>query len=461
MSVQTDARADAQPYDADPFDRIPPQDLDSEQSTLGGMLLSKNAIGEVTEVLRRGSEAFYKPAHQIIYEAILDLYGKGEPADPITVAGYLTKTGDINKIGGAAYLHSLVQTVPTAANAEYYAELVYEAAVARQLVEAGTRITQIGYQRRGEASELVDAAQAEVFGIAESATEDTLLHADVGMDATVDGIEAAGRLEKGELTGKPTGFKDLDELTNGFQDGQFIVVAGRPAMGKSTLALDFARAVAIENGGHAAYFSLEMNRTELQQRLLSAEGSVGLHKIRNGNMDDAAWSRVAQAKERVRKGGLYVDDAADLTMMSIRTKARRLKQQGKLDMVIVDYLQLMQMGTSRRAESRQQEVADMSRSMKLLAKELGIPVVALSQLNRGPEQRTEKKPMVSDLRESGAIEQDADVVILLHREDAYEKESPRAGEADIIVGKHRNGPTATITVAFQGHYSRFVDMART
>jgi len=460
MSVQTDARHDAEAYEPDPFERIPPQDLDSEQSVLGGMLLSKDAIGEVAEIMRDG-KGFYKPAHQTIYAAILELYGKGEPADPITVAAHLTKTGDINKVGGASYLHTLVQTVPTAANAAYYSELVHDAAVARSLVEAGTRITQIGYQRGGDASELVDAAQAEVFNIAEQATEDTLLHADVGLDDTVDAIDAASKRDPEQLTGQPSGFTDLDSLTDGFQSGQMIVVAGRPAMGKSTLALDFARAVSIKHGGHAAYFSLEMSRREIHQRLLSAEGSVGLHNIRGGTLDEPAWGRLAKAKTKVANSGLYIDDSPDLTLMSIRTKARKLKQRGRLDLLVVDYLQLMQMGTARKAESRQQEVADMSRSLKMLAKELGIPVVALSQLNRGPEQRTDKKPMMSDLRESGAIEQDADMVILLHREDAYEKETARAGEADIIVGKHRNGPTATITVAFQGHYSRFVDMAQT
>jgi replicative DNA helicase len=232
-------------------------------------------------------------------------------------------------------------------------------------------------------------------------------------------------------------------------------------MGKSTLGLDIARAASLKYGRTSAFFSLEMSRKELHMRLLSAEGSVALHHIRSGQLDEAAWSRMAKAKARVDAGNLLLDDSPELTAMSIRTKARRLKQRGKLDLVVIDYLQLLQYGGGRRPESRQQEVSDISRQLKLMAKELEVPVIALSQLNRGPEQRTDKKPQVSDLRESGSLEQDADVVILLHREDQYEKESPRAGEADLIVGKHRNGPTAIITTAFQGHYSRFVDMAQT
>ncbi|NEE34134.1 replicative DNA helicase, partial [Streptomyces sp. SID7982] len=280
------------------------------------------------------------------------------------------------------------------------------------------------------------------------------------MEGALDEIEAIGS-RSGEMTGVPTGFTDLDALTNGMHPGQMIVIAARPAMGKSTLALDFARAASIKNNLPSVIFSLEMGRNEIAMRLLSAEARVALHHMRSGTMTDEDWTRLARRMPEVSAAPLYIDDSPNLSMMEIRAKCRRLKQRNDIKLVIIDYLQLMQAGGSKRSESRQQEVSDMSRNLKLLAKELEVPVIALSQLNRGPEQRTDKKPMVSDLRESGSIEQDADMVILLHREDAYEKESPRAGEADIIVGKHRNGPTATITVAFQGHYSRFVDMAQT
>jgi replicative DNA helicase len=441
------------------FDRLPPQELEAEQSVLGGMLLSKDAIADVVSVLH--AEDFYKPVHETIFRTILDLYAKGEPADPITVSAELTKRGEITKVGGAPYLHTLVQSVPTAANAEYYAEIVYEAAVARRLVEAGTEIASSGYRREGDAEGLVEAAQARVHAVARQRGGDSTRHASDGLDNTFDAIEAAGRRGPGELTGVPTGFLDLDSLTEGFQPGQVILIAGRPAMGKSTLGLDIARSASIRHHLHTVVYSLEMSRAELQLRLLSAEGPVALHHLRSGSVTEDDWTRMARAKDRIDASHLYLDDSPELTAMTIRTKARRLKQQGKLDLVVIDYLQLLQHGGGRRVESRQQEVSDISRHLKLMAKELEVPVIALCQLNRGPEHRTDKKPQVSDLRESGSLEQDADVVILLHREDQYNEGTARMGEADIIVGKHRNGPTARITVAFQGHYSRFVDMAKT
>ncbi|GAA0469502.1 replicative DNA helicase [Streptomyces olivaceiscleroticus] len=440
------------------FERVPPQDLDAEQSVLGGMLLSKDAIADVVEVLK--GHDFYRPAHELVYQAILDLYAKGEPADPITVAAELTKRGEIGRVGGASYLHTLVQSVPTAANAEYYAEIVHERAVLRRLVEAGTKITQMGYAADGDVDEIVNSAQAEIYAVTEQRTSEDYLPLGDIMEGALDEIEAIGS-RQGQMTGVPTGFSDLDSLTNGLHPGQMIVVAARPAMGKSTLALDFARACSIKHNMPSVIFSLEMGRNEIAMRLLSAEARVALHHMRSGAMTDEDWTRLARRMPDVSAAPLFIDDSPNLSMMEIRAKCRRLKQRQDLKLVVIDYLQLMQSGGSKRVESRQQEVSDMSRNLKLLAKELELPVIALSQLNRGPEQRTDKKPQVSDLRESGSIEQDADMVILLHREDAYEKESPRAGEADIIVGKHRNGPTATITVAFQGHYSRFVDMAQT
>ncbi|WP_236073616.1 replicative DNA helicase [Streptomyces tardus] len=442
-------------YPGSAFERVPPQDPAAEQSVLGGMLLSKDAIADVVEVLK-GAD-FYKPAHETVYQAILDLYAKGEPADPITVADELTKRGELAKVGGNGYLMSLVQAVPTAANAEYYAEIVHERAVLRRLVEAGTRITQMGYAADGDVDDIVNSAQSEIYQVTEQRTsEDYHPLVDI-MEGALDEIEAIGS-RSGQMSGVPTGFADLDSLTNGLHPGQMIVIAARPAMGKSTLALDFARACSIKSNLPSVIFSLEMGRNEIAMRLLSAEARVALHHMRSGSMTDEDWNRVARQMPQVTDAPLYIDDSPNLSMMEIRAKCRRLKQRHDLRLVVIDYLQLMQSGGARRPESRQQEVSDMSRNLKLLAKELEVPVIALSQLNRGPEQRTDKKPMVSDLRESGSIEQDADMVILLHREDAYDKESPRAGEADLIVAKHRNGPTATITVAFQGHYSRFVNM---
>ena len=859
---------------ADPeFERTPPHDISAEQGVLGGMLLSPDAIAEVIEILR--TPDFYRPAHQIVYDTILDLYGRGDPADAVTVAGELTKNGEIGRIGGAPYLHTLISLVPTAANAGYYAKIVHERSVLRRLVETGTRIVQMGYAADGaDADEVLDRAQAEVFAIAEKRAGEDYVPLSEIMPGALDEIEAIGS-RGGQMVGCPTGFADLDALTNGLHPGQMVVVAARPAMGKataldtpiatpagwttmgditvgdyvigadgkptrvvaatevmhgrpcyeiefsdgevivadaehqwrtttrasrrqqsqtktayyrsdeasnrarraaadavgrsprqavaeigaefrhapyavtsrqlshcgdadtgisrrhvrsectslsrgplhrtvrpknsattmryrpiktteeiaatvrcdgddrpnhavevaapfqlpeadlpiepyvlgawlgdgrdggitcfdeeilqeieaagqpverrltpgefslpnltrkikdvalwrnkhipdiylraaehqrrallagmldtgghvseigqvqlafankrlaedahelvlslgyratmtadqveartpetctsyridftptetvfrlprkaarqrknvhpktrvryivdvrpvesvpvrcvqvdnddhmylvgrscipthnSTLALDFARAASIKHGLTSAFFSLEMGRNEITMRLLSAEARVALHAMRSGTMQDEDWTRLARRMSEVAEAPLFIDDSPNMSMMEIRAKCRRLKQQHDLRLVIIDYLQLMTSG--KRVESRQVVVSEFSRSLKLLAKELGVPVIALSQLNRGPEQRTDKKPMVSDLRESGSIEQDADMVILLHREDAYEKESPRAGEADLIVAKHRNGPTATVTVAFQGHYSRFVDMAQ-
>jgi replicative DNA helicase len=436
------------------FERTPPHDIAAEQCVLGGMLLSKDAISDVLEVIR--PHDYYRPAHQLVHEVILDLYGRGEPADAVTIAAELTKRGDLTRVGGAPYLHTLIASVPTAANAGYYARIVRERAILRRLVEVGTRIVQLGYSGDGDADELLDRAEAEIYGVSDRRVSEDYHPLSEIMPGALDEIEAIGS-RGGALTGVPTGFSDLDALTNGLHPGQMVVIAARPALGKSTLALDLARAATVKHGLPCVIFSLEMGRNEITMRLLSAEARVPLHSMRTGQMSDEDWTRLARRMSEVVEAPLYIDDSPNMSMMEIRAKCRRLKQRHDLKLVIIDYLQLM--SSPKRVENRQQEVSEMSRSLKLLAKELDVPVIAVAQLNRGPEQRTDKKPMLSDLRESGSIEQDADMVILLHREDAYERESPRAGEADFIVAKHRNGPTATVTVAFQGHYSRFVDMA--
>ncbi|WGW11840.1 replicative DNA helicase [Saxibacter everestensis] len=441
-------------YSSSTNTRTPPQDVAAEQSVLGGMMLSKDAVADVVEVLR--GDDFYRPSHESIYEAITDLYAKGEPADAVTVSHELTKRGEIGRVGGAAYLHTLISSVPTAANAGYYAEIVRERAVLRRLVEAGTRIVQLGYDAEGDVDDVVNNAQAEVYAVTERrTTEDYVVLGEI-IEHTVEEIEKAGDHGDG-MIGVPTGFADMDALTNGLQGGQMIVVAARPAVGKSTFALDIVRSAAIKHNMASVVFSLEMGRTELSMRLLSAEARIPLQKLRKGDLNNDDWTRLARTMGQVNESPLFIDDSPNMSLVEIRAKCRRLKQRNNLQLVVIDYLQLMSSG--KKVESRQQEVSEFSRALKLLAKEIQVPVIALSQLNRGPEQRTDKKPMISDLRESGSIEQDADMVILLHREDLYDKESGRAGEADLIVAKHRNGPTDTITVAFQGHYSRFVDMA--
>jgi replicative DNA helicase len=443
------------------FGRTPPQAVEAEQSVLGAMMLSKDAIADVVEVLHR--DDFYRPAHTVIYDAVLDLYSRGEPADAVTVSAELINQGQLARVGGAPYLHTLISFVPTAASAAYYAQIVLDRAILRRLVEAGTRITQMGYDSAsgsGDAIDgvdgVVDRAQAEMYAVTERRSAEDYIQIHHLLQPTLDEIETIAT-NGGVGLGIPTGFRELDEITNGLQGGQMITVAGRPGSGKSTLALDFARASAVKNAKPTVIFSLEMGRTEIMMRLFSAEASVPLARIRSGHVDDQDWVKLAQRSGELAEAPLFIDDSPNLTMMEIRAKARRLSQRNDLQMVVIDYLQLMTSG--KRVESRQQEVSEFSRAVKLLAKELEVPVVVLSQLNRGSEQRTDKRPMLSDLRESGSIEQDSDLVILVHRDDMYEKESPRAGEADLIIAKHRNGRTGTVVASFQGHYSRFVDMA--
>jgi replicative DNA helicase len=771
--VRAASRRDSGPANAGTaaeFDRQPPQDIAAEQSVLGGMLLSKDAIADVVEVVRPAD--FYRPAHQAIYECVLDLYGRGEPADPITVSAELERRGELLRVGGAPYLHTLIATVPTAANAGYYAEIVAEKAILRRLVEAGTRIVQLGYQgaEGADIDEVVDRAQSAVFEVTDRrASEDYIALEDL-LQPTMDELEAIET--RGLSFGVPTGFEDLDAVTNGLHPGQMIIIAARPGIGKalaldtplptptgwttmgdvtvgdtlltaagtpttvvaatdvlrgrpcfevefsdgsvivadaqhqwltetrasrrsgratpvcttehiaatlrcptadrrlnhsinncrplelptrplplppyalglwlgdgtsddatftsadpglvalveaeglcpgehgtvqailrglgvlgakhipppylrasaaqrrdllaglldtagtvtasggirltfaserlthdarelivslgyrcspssrgvgdtinfstaddvfrlprkqlthkrrrsqdpvrtrsrfvvdvrpvpsvpvrcveiddpthlylagrsmipthnSTLGLDFARSCSVRHGLTSAIFSLEMSRTEIVMRLLSAEAGIPLSDMRTGRMNDDKWARLARKMSEISEAPLYIDDSPNMTMMEIRAKARRLRQRHGLRLLIVDYLQLMTSG--KRVESRQQEVSEFSRQLKLLAKELDVPVVAISQLNRGPEQRTDKRPMLGDLRESGSLEQDADMVLLIHRPDAFERDDPRAGEADLIIAKHRNGPTATITVTNQLHLSRFTNMAR-
>jgi replicative DNA helicase len=455
VAISEDVRPIAAPAE---YDRTPPQDLAAEQSVLGGMLLSKDAIADVVEILR--PHDFYKPAHATIFDAILDLYGRGEPADAVTIAAALADGGDLQRVGGSSYVHTLINMVPTAANASYYARIVSERAVLRRLVEAGTRIVQLGYGTASgggrDVDDVVDMAQQAVYEVTERRTSEDYTVLEELLQPTMDEIEAIGA-HGGVMSGVPTGFVDFDRLTNGLHAGQLIVVAARPGLGKSTFGLDVTRSASIRNGLTSAIFSLEMSKIEITMRLLSAEAKVPLHHLRSGQLSEDDWTKLARRMGEVSEAPLFIDDSPNMTMMEIRAKARRLKQRHDLRLVVLDYLQLM--SSPKRTESRQQEVSELSRGLKLLAKELEVPVIAVSQLNRGPEQRTDKRPQLSDLRESGAIEQDADMVILLHREDYYEKESPRAGEADFIVAKHRNGPTDTITVAFQGHFSRFVDMS--
>lgn len=433
---------------------LPPQDMDAEQSVLGAMLISKDAISEVLGVIY--GPDFYRPSHETIFEAIVDLYGRGEPVDMVTVANLLTKSGELQRVGGAPYLHTLSANVPIAANAGYYAKIVAEKSMYRRMVAAGTRIVQRGQLQEGEAAENYDAAMADLMAVSGPARGEDYISIATLLPEELDAIESHDGT--GEMLGVPTGFYDLDELTGGLRPGQMVTLAGRPAMGKSTLALDFIRACSIRHNLPSVYFSLEMGRSELVRRAISAESRVALNKINSGLLSEQDWTRIAQHMDSIMSAPWWIDDSPNLTMTEIAAKARRLKAQHGLKLLVIDYLQLMTSG--RRVENRQVEVSEFSRQIKVLAKELEVPAVVLSQLNRGVEQRSSKRPMLSDLRESGAIEQDSDLVILLHRDDMYEAESSRPGEADLIVAKHRNGPTRDVVVVAQLHYSRFVDMAQ-
>ena len=430
------------------FGRQPPHDNEAEQGVLGAMLLSPNTITDIIEELI--PDDFYRPAHQLIYRAILDLFSDNKDVDPVIVAGRLDRNHDLERVGGAPYLHTLISSVPTAANARYYAEIVAEKAVLRRLVDAGTRVVQLGYEgtEGAEVDVVVDMAQQEVFAIAQrNVTEDYAILADI-LQPTMDELDELST-HGGLARGIPTGFIDLDNLTNGLHGGQMIIVAARPGVGKSTLALDFMRSCSIKHNKASVIFSLEMSKSEIVMRLQSAETEIRLSDMRAGRMSDEAWAKLANRVGQISEAPLFIDDSANLTMMEIRSKARRLKQKHDLQMIVVDYLQLMSSGKR-----------EFSRQLKLLAKELDVPLVAISQLNRGPESRTDKRPQLADLRESGSLEQDADMVMLLYRPDSQDKDDERAGEADIILAKHRGGPIDTVQVAHQLHYSKFVDMAR-
>ncbi|RAV31148.1 replicative DNA helicase, partial [Corynebacterium heidelbergense] len=430
-----------------------PQNIEAEQGVLGGMLMSKDAVAEVVQVLM--AEDFYRPAHATVFDTITRLYGEGKDIDPVIVAGRLDRDGRLEAIGGAPYLHNIMSRTPTSANVGYYANLVKEKSTLRKLVMAGTRIVQLGYSgiEGAEVESVVDDAQQQMFAITNDAsTEDYEVFASL-IDPTMDELD---ELESGTAgaRGIETGFKDLDDTTNGLHGGQMIIVAARPGVGKSTLALDFMRHASIRQNKASVLFSLEMSKSEIMMRILAAESEVELSAMRGGRLETADWERLTLRVGEIESAPIYIDDSPNLTMMEIRAKARRLKQQHDLSLIVVDYLQLMTSG--KRVESRQQEVSEFSRQLKLLAKEVDVPVVAISQLNRGVESRGDDAlPRVSDLRESGSLEQDADMVMLLNRPDNQNRDHERAGEADIILAKHRGGPIGTFTVAHQLKFSKF------
>jgi replicative DNA helicase len=435
------------------IERTLPSDLMAEQSTLGGMLISVDAVAVVNEYIK--APDFYAPKHELIYEAAMSLFIKGEPVDAISVSAELTRSGNLVRAGGADYIHSLTSMVPTAANVGYYAKIVQEKAILRRLVEVGTSIAQMGYAAEGEIEDLINTAQADIYAVGSKAMADEYSSLSTSIDAAITEMEIA-EASDGEVVGVPTGFHELDAKTHGLHGGQMIIVAARPAVGKSTFALDIARNGAIKHKKPVLFFSLEMSKAEIAMRMLSAESEISLSKMRGGGLNSEEWKKMASVRGRINDSPLFIDDSPNLTMVEIRAKSRRLADSLGLQLIVIDYLQLLSSG--KKVESRQQEVSEFSRAIKLLAKELDIPVIAIAQLNRNSEQKQDKTPEISHLRESGSLEQDADVVILLHREDMGQKDSPRLGEGDIILAKQRNGPTGVIKVLFQGQYSRFMNM---
>jgi replicative DNA helicase len=430
--------------------KLPPQNLEAEQSVLGAILLDNAAMPKAMELLVE--EDFYRTAHKKVYRAMLDLSDTGEVIDQITLTERLKGQGELESIGGAAYLAELVQIVPSSANIRYHCKIVRDKAVARQLINTSTEVLARGYEGTASIDDLLDFAEQSVFSIAQGKLERSFSPINQIIKESLDLVDKLSK-RKEHVTGVPTGYYDLDDITAGLQPSDLVVVAGRPSMGKTSLALGFATHAAIHANSVVGIFSLEMSKPQIVLRMLSSEARVDSHALRTGKLQKEDWWRLAEAAGRLEQAPIYIDDTGGITVQQMRGKARRLKAEKGLDLLIVDYLQLMQ-GRSD-SESRQQEISDISRSLKALAKELNVPVVALSQLSRAVEARKPPIPMLADLRESGAIEQDADVVMFIYREDVYDQNSERKGIADIIVSKHRNGPIGKKELFFQDRFAKF------
>ena len=434
--------------------RIPPHNLEAEESLLGAMLLSRDATAVAIE--RCSATDFYRPSHGQIFAAVTALYGQGEPADAVTVSEQLRRTGVLDDIGGTAALVALQSNTPAISSAGRYARIVEEHALLRRLIGVSHQIAEIAYEVPTDVTEAVDRAESMVFEVAQRRTTDSVAPLQELLSQSLDRLEELyGRGEA--ITGVPTGFTDLDEQLAGLQPSNLIVVGARPSMGKTAFALGLAAHAAVMNVP-VLFFSLEMSHLEIAQRVLCAEARVDAARMRNGRLLEGDWPKISNAIGRIGNAPLHIDDNPNVTVMDIRARARRMKAREGLGLVVVDYLQLMSGRT--RAENRQVEISEISRGLKILARELEIPVIALSQLSRGLEARSDKRPMLADLRESGAIEQDADVVMFIYRDDVYNPDSADRGTAEIQIAKHRNGPTGVVELAFVGTYARFANMAR-
>lgn len=447
-----------------PSHRLPPQSLEAEMSVLGGVLLDNEALNKALEVLR--SDDFYRESHRKIFNALIILYEKGEPADLVTLTSVLMDNEDLDAVGGSSYLATLVDYVPTAANISYYAKLVKEKSIARSLIRVATDIASRGYEG-GKVEEALDWAEKSIFDIAEQRTKRSYYSTKEILKDTFKAIESLYD-RKESVTGVPTGFTDLDQMTAGFQNGDMLVVAGRPSMGKTAFAINVVEHAAIhsEKKIPTLIFSLEMGKEQLVTRLLCSLSKVDAGRLRTGHLGDSDWPKLTTGAGLLSEAPIYIDDTPGISVLELRAKARRLKAEKNLGLIVIDYIQLMQ---GSNPESRQQEISEISRSLKSLAKELGVPVIALSQLNRSLESRTDKRPMMSDLRESGAIEQDADVIMFVYREAVYcedcrsrEKTCDKGHDkdAEIVVGKQRNGPIGTVHLTFRGEFTRFENQSK-
>ncbi len=437
------------------LEKVPPHNIDAEQSVLGAILIDKHSINQVTKFLQ--PEDFYLQSHKTIFEAMLSLDEAGEPVDLLTVTEYLRKKGDLDKIGGAAYVASLTNVVPTSAHIEHYGRIVEENALLRNLIHLATRISTKSYQGAEDAERLMQDAErmlAELGNRRISAVFESLREIIVNSLQNLQYIYE----HKGEITGIPTGFKDLDKMCSGLQMGDLIIVAARPSMGKTSLGMQVAFQAAKRMQKGVAVFSLEMSKEQLVQRMLCSEAGVNLHKLRSGGLNEDDWGILMSKGREMAKIPLYIDDSAILTVRQVKSKVRRLQAEKGICLIVIDYLQLMQGGG--RVENRQQEIAEISRSLKGLAKELNVPVLALAQLSRSVEQRQDKKPIMSDLRESGSLEQDADVIMFIYRDEYYNPESEKKGIAEIIIGKQRNGPVGIVELAFVKEYTKFLNLSK-
>jgi len=440
--------------------RLPPHSIEAEQSLLGGLLIDNEALDKVADVVSVSD--FYRQDHQIIYQHIHQLIERSQPADIVTVGESLESNAELNTVGGLEYLGLLAENTPTAANIRGYAQIVRERSIMRNLVQVGTEIVDSALSPQGrDAQQLLDESESKIFQIAEAGKNDRIGFTDIKelLPQVAERIDQLFQRDNpSDVTGVPTGYKDLDMMTSGLQPGDLVIIAGRPSMGKTSLALNIAEYVAIDTGLPAAIISMEMSSTQLVSRLIGSVGKLNQHKMRTGQLDDNDWEKLSYALGQLNEAPIFIDEGSALNPYEVRARARRLhKQCGKLGLVVIDYLQLM--GTAGSSENRATEISEISRSLKSLAKELNVPVVALSQLNRSVEQRPDKRPVMSDLRESGAIEQDADVIMFIYRDEVYNPETPDKGVAEIILAKQRNGPVGRVKLTFLGEFTKFENYA--